>query len=106
MSTPQKRKPQGGIRQIQSNFRNIRERRARGEDTSRLTRGLSGARSSLHKGKEYLKSAKDFAHRHRLTSKAKGGRTPGEQLGSELRKTANNAPLIGTRTRKKGIRNQ
>lgn len=101
--------PISGFRQTAGRFQQIRAGRAKGQYTGRFagaSKGISGARSGLRRGGSALKSARDFAHRHRMTSKAKGGRSPGEMLGSELRKGANNAPLIGTKARKKGIRNQ
>ncbi len=94
-----------GLARIRGNLQAIRERRERGE----LTKGerrLASARSGVRKGREFLAKGRDFAHKHKLTSKARGGKSPGEYLGAELRKGANNAPLIGTMTRKKGIRNQ
>jgi hypothetical protein len=102
----ERKKPRfAGLARIRENLQATRERRGRGE----LTRGerrIAGARSGVRKGREFLAKGRDFAHRHKLTSKARGGKSPGEYLGSELRKSANNAPLIGTMTRKKGIRNQ
>jgi hypothetical protein len=102
----EKKKPRfAGLARIRENLQDTRERRGRGE----LTKGerrIAGARSGIRRGREFLAKGRDFAHRHKLTSKARGGKSPGEYLGSELRKSANNAPLIGTMTRKKGIRNQ
>jgi len=105
--------PVSGFRQTAGRFQQIRADRARGISTpgtrrslNRISSGAGRARSGLKKGGGYLRSVKDYAHRHRMTSKSKGGRSPGEMLGSELRKGANNAPLIGTKARKKGIRNQ
>ncbi len=101
-----KKKPRfAGLARVRENLEATRERRARGE----LTKGerrIAGAKSGIRKGREFLAKGREFAHRHKLTSKARGGKSPGEYLGSELRKSANNAPLIGTMTRKKGIRNQ
>jgi hypothetical protein len=102
----EKKKPRfQGLARVRGNLQATRERRGRGELTKGETR-LAGARSGVRKGREFLAKGRDFAHKHRLTSKARGGKSPGEYLGSELRKGANNAPLIGTMTRKKGIRNQ
>jgi hypothetical protein len=102
----EKKKPRfAGLTRVRENLQATRERRERGE----LTKGerrIAGARSGVRKGREFLAKGRDFAHRHKLTSKARGGKSPGEYLGSELRKSANNAPLIGTMTRKRGIRNQ
>jgi hypothetical protein len=101
--------PVSGFRQTAGRFQQIRADRAKGQYTGRFARaskGIGGARSGLRKGGNALKSARDFAHRHRMTSKAKGGRTPGELAAATMHDARQNIPLIGTKARKKGIRNQ
>jgi hypothetical protein len=94
-----------GLARIRANLQATRERRQRGELT-RSEKRIAGARSGIRRGREYLAKGREFSRKYKLTSKARGGKSPGEFLGQELRKGASNAPLIGTMTRKKGIRNQ
>lgn len=102
----EKKKPRfASLTRVRGNLQAIRERRQRGELTTGEKR-IAGARSGIRRGREYLAKGHEFTRKYKLTSKARGGKSPGEYLGAELRKGANNAPLIGTMTRKKGIRNQ
>ncbi len=103
--TEERKKRPSVFQRFGQNLRAQRERRGRGE----LTRGertLAKTRSGIAKGREFLKKGQEFSRKYKLSAKSRGGKSPGEYLGQELRKGANNAPLIGTMTRKKGIRNQ